>query len=308
MKQENGRKPALGIVMLTVCSIIWGTAFVAQSLGGKYAEPLTFNFSRCVLATIFIFILCFVKDKLEGKKFTILGSDDPMYCERLLKGGFICGATLTMESFFQQLGLMYTTVGKSGFITSLYIVLVPILSFIIFRKAISKLQAISVIVAAIGMYFICINEAFTINMGDVYTFLCAVCFAGQIISVANIISYLDGVRLSLIQFATSAVLNCILMFTFENPSLDALLMGWAPIAYAGIMSSGIAYTLQIVGQKHVNAVPASMIMSMEAVFALLSGWLILGQEMTTREIGGCVLVFSAIILAQIPPKYLGIKE
>lgn len=289
-----------GIFMLTLAAFIWGTAFIAQSVGGDYAEPLTFNCARSVLAVIFLFGCCLLFDKVAGKRFTILGSEDPVYRDRLVKGGITCGLFLSLACFFQQLGIMYTTVGKSGFITALYIVLVPVLSYVFYRRAVTWLQAVSVGVAAIGMYFICINEGFSIGKGDLYTLICAFCFAAQIICVENIVKNLDGVRLSLIQFSTCAVVNGVLMFIFETPSLTSVLQGWAPIAYAGIMSSGIAYTLQIVGQKYVSSVLACMLMSLESAFALLSGWLILGQAMSLREIFGCALVFAAILLAQLP--------
>ncbi|WP_419574355.1 DMT family transporter, partial [Phascolarctobacterium succinatutens] len=168
-----------GVLMLTLCAFIWGTAFIAQSVGGDYAEPLTFNCARSVLATIFLFGCCLLFDKAAGKRFTVLGSDDPIYKERLLKGGITCGLFLSLACFFQQFGIMYTTVGKSGFITALYIILVPVLSYIFYRRSVSLLQGLSVVVAAVGMYFICINEGFSINKGDLYTLICAFCFAAQ---------------------------------------------------------------------------------------------------------------------------------
>ena len=293
-----------GMLMLTLCAFIWGTAFIAQSVGGEYAEPLTFNCARSFLATIFLFLCCLLFDKLSGKPFRVLGTDEPLRRDRTIKGGIICGIALTLASFMQQLGIMYTTVGKSGFITALYIVLVPFLSYAIYRTRITLVQCISVGIAAVGMYFICINEGFSINKGDFYTLICAICFAAQIIAVDKVIANLDGVRLSLVQFATCTVLNGVLMFIFESPSLTNVLLGWVPIAYAGIMSSGVAYTLQIVGQKHCNPVLACMIMSLESAFALLSGWLLLDQAMSSREIFGCVLVFAAIMLAQIPTEML----
>lgn len=297
-----------GMMMLTLCAFIWGTAFIAQSVGGEYAEPLTFNCARSFLATIFLFCCCLLFDKLNGKPFRILGTDDPLRKDRTIKGGIVCGIALTLASFMQQLGIMYTTVGKSGFITALYIVLVPFLSYAIYRTRITVIQCVSVIIAAVGMYFICINEGFSINKGDFYTLVCAFCFAGQIIAVDKVITNLDGVRLSLVQFITCTLLNGILMFIFETPSLHNLILGFLPIAYAGIMSSGVAYTLQIVGQKYCNPVLACMIMSLESAFALLSGWLLLGQAMSQREIGGCLLVFVAIILAQMPESMLPWKS
>lgn len=303
-----GKQSLSGIFMLTLCAFIWGTAFIAQSLGGEYAEPLTFNCARSVLATIFLSGCCLLFDKMKGKRPTLLGSDDPLYKERLIKGGITCGLFLSLACFFQQVGIMYTTVGKSGFITALYIVLVPVLSYIVYRRSVTLLQGVSVAIASVGMYFICINEGFSINKGDLYTLICAFCFAAQIICVENIIKSLDGVRLSLIQFITCTVVNGVLMFIFETPSLTSIITGWAPVAYAGIMSSGVAYTLQIVGQKHVSSVVACMIMSLESAFALVSGWLILGQAMSTREIFGCCLVFAAIMLAQLPDEMLGLGK
>lgn len=303
-----GKQSLSGFFMLTLCAFIWGTAFIAQSLGGEYAEPLTFNCARSVLATIFLSGCCLLFDKMKGKRPTLLGSDDPLYKERLIKGGITCGLFLSLACFFQQVGIMYTTVGKSGFITALYIVLVPVLSYIVYRRSVTLLQGVSVAIASVGMYFICINEGFSINKGDLYTLICAFCFAAQIICVENIIKSLDGVRLSLIQFITCTVVNGVLMFIFETPSLTSIIAGWAPVAYAGIMSSGVAYTLQIVGQKHVSSVVACMIMSLESAFALVSGWLILGQAMSAREIFGCCLVFAAIMLAQLPDEMFGLGK
>ena len=301
--QSAAKNSFSGILMLTLCSFIWGTAFIAQSVGGQYVEPLTFNWARSVLATVFLFGCCFITDKLKGRAFSIWGNDDPIYRDRLLKGGVVCGIALSIATYMQQLGIMYTTVGKSGFITALYIVLVQLLSFIFLRRSVSLLQGISVAIAAIGMYYICISEDFSINKGDLYTLVCAFCFAGQIICIENIIKNLDGVRLSFIQFATCTVFNGILMLVFESPSISALVQCGAAVAYAGVMSSGVAYTLQILGQKHVSSVLACMIMSLESAFALLSGWLLLGQAMSTREIFGCGLVFAAILLAQVPEDF-----
>ena len=195
MENSSTNKNSLsGMLMLTLCAFIWGTAFIAQSVGGEYAEPLTFNCARSFLATIFLFLCCLLFDKLAGKPFRVLGTEDPLRRDRTIKGGIICGIALTLASFMQQLGIMYTTVGKSGFITALYIVLVPFLSYAIYRTRITLVQCISVAIAAVGMYFICINEGFSINKGDFYTLICAFCFAAQIIAVDKVIANLDGVR------------------------------------------------------------------------------------------------------------------
>lgn len=304
MNQEVQKNSFSGIFMLTLCAFIWGTAFIAQSVGGQVVEPLTFNFCRSFLATIFLFICCLMFDKAAGRKLSLLGTDDSAHKLRLIKGGLICGAALSLATFTQQVGILYTTVGKSGFITALYLVLVPVLNYLVFRKAISALQWLGVLIAAIGMYFICINESFSINKGDIYTLISAFCFAGQIIYVDKLIANMDGIRLSLTQLIGTTAINFTMMLLFENPTWASIEQGWMPIAYAGIMSSGIAYTLQIFGQKNCTPVLASMIMSLESAFALLSGWLLLGQEMTMREIFGCGLVFIAIILAQLPAEML----
>ena len=294
-----------GVFMLTLCSLIWGTAFIAQSVGAEFLEPLSFNCARSILATIFLFPCFLIFDKLAGKSVSLWGTEDKAARKKLLRGGIICGLALTVASLFQQLGMTYTTVGKGGFITSLYIVIVPILGMLAFKTKVNILQWISVVIATVGMYFICINETFTINKGDMYILICAFCFSIHILCVENVIQGLDGVRLSFIQFATCSVVNGILMFIFESPSWENLSLAWEAVAYAGIMSSGVAYTLQIVGQKYVSSVLASMLMSLESVFAMLSGWLLLGQVLSSRELWGCALVFAAIILAQLPvPKRL----
>ena len=297
-----------GVLMLTLCSLIWGTAFIAQSVGAEYLEPLTFNCARSVLATIFLLPCFLFFDKLAGKKLSLWGTEDKAARKKLLRGGIICGLALTVASLFQQIGMAYTTVGKGGFITSLYIVIVPILGSLAFKSRVNILQWISVLIATVGMYFICINEAFTINKGDMYILACAFCFSIHILCIENVIQGLDGVRLSFIQFAVCTIANGILMFIFESPSWENLCLAWGAVAYAGIMSSGVAYTLQIVGQKHVSSVLASMLMSLESVFAMLSGWLLLNQVLTMREFCGCALVFAAIILAQLPPRMFGISK
>lgn len=289
-----------GIIMLTLCSLIWGTAFIAQSVGAEYLEPLTFNCARSILAAIFLLPCFLIFDKLAGRKLSLWGTEDAATRQRLLRGGVICGLALTIASLFQQIGMAYTTVGKGGFITSLYIVIVPILGMLFFKNKVNILQWLSVVIATVGMYFICINEAFTINQGDMYILICAFCFSIHILCIESVIQGLDGVRMSFIQFLTCSIVNGALMFIFESPSWNNLSLAWEAVAYAGIMSSGVGYTLQIIGQKHVSSVLASMLMSLESVFAMLSGWLLLGQVLTTRELWGCGLVFVAIILAQVP--------
>jgi len=291
-----------GILSLTVCALIWGTAFVAQTIGAEFADPFTLNWARSLLSTCFLLFVIFSIDMYKGKSFSVLGDDNPGLKAELLKGGFVSGIMLTTASFFQQFGVMHTTVGKAGFITALYIVLVPLLGFLIFKKKISKLQILSVLIAIVAMYFISITEEFTITKGDFLVLVCAFFFANQILSIEYYGKKVDGIRYSMLMFATCTVLNAFLMFIFETPSISMLIQGWAPIFYLGVASSGIAYTLQIIGQQYCSPLLACMLMSLESVFALISGWIVLGQIMSGREIFGCCLLMVAIVMAQLPSK------
>ena len=292
-----------GIIMLTLCALIWGTAFIAQSVGAQYVGPLTFNFSRSILATLFLIPCIAFFDLIGGKQLSLWGTKDLATRRRLLRGGFICGLILTVDSLFQQIGMGYTTVGKGGFITSLYIVIVPLLGRCLFGRTVHLQQWFSVLLASVGMYFICLSGVVSVNKGDLFILASAFCFAIHILSVEYFAQDVDGVRFSFLQFLSCTLANGILMFIFEEPTWQNAELALLPILYAGIMSSGIAYTLQLLGQAKVNAVLSSMLLSLESVFAVLSGWLILGQVLTLRELFGCCLVFGAIILAQLPPQY-----
>lgn len=307
MRETNTRYNLSGAVMLTLCALIWGTAFIAQSLGARSVGPLTFNFSRAFLATVFLAACCLVSDRLSGRPFSLWGPAGPER-RRLFKSGLKLGLTLSLAIFFQQLGVAYTTVGKSGFITALYIVFVPVLNRLFLKRPIGLLQLAGVALATCGMYFICIDASLDINKGDIYMLLAALFFAAQIICVESTSQGADSLRLALAQFAVCCATSGLFMLIFETPSLDGILSCWQPVAYAGIMSNGVAYTLQIAGQKQVNPVLASMLMSLESVFALASGCLFLGQAMSVREICGCLLVFTAIILAQLPSSSLKLKK
>ena len=291
-----------GVLSLLLCSIIWGTAFVAQSIGGQSVEPFTFNCARNAIATIFLIPACPLIDKVLGKKSSLWGTDDKALKYKLWLGGTYSGVFLTIAVFMQQWGLMYTSAGKSGFITALYIVLVPILGLLIFHNRVTLNNWLGVLIAIVGMYFICITENLSITKGDFITLACPILFSLQILVIDYYISGLDPVRFSTIQFAVAFLLSGIFMFIFETPRWEQIMQSLGPILYVGIMSSGVAYTLQIVGQKFVDTVLASMLMSLESVFALLSGWIYLNQTLSFREISGCILVFGAIIIAQLPDK------
>ncbi len=290
-----------GSLMLLACALICGLSFVAQSVGSEHVGPFTFNGIRSLIGAFFLIPCVIFFDKQAGKSFSIWGTANKIERRNLVTGGIICGIILTIASTLQQFGIGYTSVGKAGFITTLYIIIVPLLG-LIFHKPATKLQWFSVLIASVGLYFICITENFSVNYGDMIILLCSCFFALHIIVIERFSVMVDGVRMSLLQFAICGILSLPAILFYEIPTEETLGQAWLPILYAGIMSCGIAYTLQILGQKYVNVVLASIILSMESVFSVLAGWLLLGEQLALREIAGCALVFSAIILAQLPSK------
>lgn len=284
--------------LLLLAATIWGVAFVAQSVGMEYVGPFTFLASRSVIGALVLipYIL------LRAGKTEKLQSEQTVNGKLLLKGGVCCGCLLFVASILQQIGIMYTTVGKSGFITAMYIVIVPIVSIFLNKKADIKVW-IGVVLAVVGLYFLCMTSGnISVQKGDVLTFLCAVTFSFHILTVDYFAPQLDGVKMSCIQFATCGLLSGIGMFLFEAPTVEAVLAAWLPILYAGALSSGVAYTLQIVGQRGMNPTVASLLMSMESVISVIAGWVLLKQALSVRELMGCVLMFGAIILVQLPDK------
>lgn len=219
----------------------------------------------------------------------------------LLAGGICCGVALCLASNFQQIGIQYTTVGKAGFITACYIVIVPVIGLFMKKKC-SPMIWLSVLLAVVGLYLLCINEQFSIGYGDILVFVCAILFSVHILIVDYFSPKVDGVKMSCIQFLVCGLLSGIAMLFAEQPQLSAVLLAWKPIAYAGIMSCGVGYTLQIVGQKGMDPTIASLILSLESCISVLAGWLLLGQTLSIREGLGCVAMFAAIILAQLPAK------
>ena len=283
-------------LMLILAALIWGSAFVAQSVGMDYIGPYTFNSVRSFLGSIILLPVIRFMDK--GKSAEERKKEDRKV---LVKGGIFCGIILTFSTLLQQIGLVYTSAGKAGFITALYILIVPILGLFIGKKVGTKTW-IGVALAVVGMYLLCITSGFSIAFGDLMVLLCACVFSLHILAVDYFSPKVDGVKLSCIQFFVCGILSAIPMMIFEQPQMGQIMDAWLPIAYAGILSSGVAYTLQIISQKHLNPTVASLLMSLESVFAVLTGWLILHEKLTLREFLGCVLVFVAIILAQLPEK------
>ena len=298
-KKLDKRGELLHTLALLVCAAIWGSAFVAQSVGAEYVGAFTFLAVRNWIAVVFLIPVIFVRDTILKKR----GRPSVRPANRtqrrfLLMGGAACGFFLCAASAFQQVGIRYTTTAKAGFITALYVVIVPILS-VFFGKSVKSRIWMCVALAVLGLYLLCMRGELSLSFGDGVVLVCAFLFACQIMTVDYFAPQVDTVRLSQTQFLVTALLSTVCMLLFEDLSTDSLIRALPSIAYAGVMSSGVAYTLQIIGQQNLNPAIASITMSLESVFAALAGWIVLGQSMSFRELVGCVLMFAAIILAQL---------
>ncbi|EOS71370.1 hypothetical protein C818_00828 [Lachnospiraceae bacterium MD308] len=292
------------VVMLMTAAFIWGTAFVAQSVGMDYLGPFTFNGVRNFVGAAALLPCIWLLDRLnrrDVKDKAVKEAKNPGEKRDLILGGVSCGTVLFVAGSFQQVGLQYTTVGKAGFITACYIVIVPVCGIFLHKKIGGKVW-IAVGLSLIGLYLLCITEKLTIGKGDILVFLCALVFTMHILVIDYFSPKVDGVKMSCIQFFVCGLLSLAPMFALETPQIAAIIKSWGPILYAGVLSSGVAYTLQIVGQKNVNPAIASLILSLESCFSVLAGWIILGQRLSGREAMGCVLMFAAIILAQLPDR------
>lgn len=288
-------------VFPVLAALIWGTSFVAQSVSTEFVGPFTFNAARNVVAFFFLLALCLL---LRAKRRRDPGSSaetDPAAGRKLIVGGLCCGTALTVAAFLQQKGLETTTSGKAGFITALYIVIVPIMGIFLKKKA-PRIIWVSVVLAVIGLYFLCITEGFSVTIGDFYTLLCAFCFAAHILVIDHFGQFVDGIELSCAQLGVAGVLSGIGMLLTETPSVEAVLACLGPILYVGILSSGVAYTLQILAQKDSNPTVVSLLLSLESVFATLAGAVILHDRMSGREYFGCLVMLAAVVLAQLPEK------
>lgn len=295
------------IILLLLAAFIWGVAFVAQSVGMDYVEPFTFNGIRCLLGGVVLMPCIYFFDRFKSQKEK---EEIQQNRKSLWFAGIICGIILFVATNAQQIGLQYTSAGKAGFITALYIVIVPIMG-LFFKKKCGWNVWVSVFIALAGFYLLSINEGFSLEKGDFYVLICALVFPFHIWVVNHYAPIVDGVRLSCLQFLVCGTLSVICMFLFETPKIDAIFSAWAPILYAGILSCAVAYTLQIIGQRDFNPTIASLLMSFESVFSVLAGWIILGEALSRREMIGCVLIFAGVILAQIPfgeKKQISIQE
>lgn len=283
-----------GSLSLLLGTVIWGLAFIAQSVGMEKIGPFTFQAVRCGLAIIFLFCCTLVTD-WKGK--TVNQWKDPV----LWKAGILCGCALFVAASLQQIGLVYTDAGKAGFITAMYIVLVPIMG-LFFKKKPPKSAVFSVFLAVVGLYLLSCLGVTEINKGDLFLMGCALAFAVQITCIDRLAGNLNGLRLNCIQSLVVTVLSLPFMLLTETVDLSNIAACWGSLMFAGVLSMGVAYTLQIVGQKSLEPTTASLIMSLESVFAALGGWLILRETMTGVELTGCALVFAAVILSQLPEK------
>ena len=284
--------------MLLLTAFLWGSTFVAQK-AGTAVGPLTYNGVRSVIGALVLVpvIVVLRKKKAAGGRQAAAAARG-----KLLLGGVLCGLALFTASMLQQTGISYTTAGKAGFITALYAVLVPVLSVIIGKK-IRPLIWLCVAIGVAGLYLLCMEPGkWSLQSGDLMILGCAVVFAVHILIIDHFAPQVEPVEMACIQFAVVGVLGCIGMLIWEKPSLELVLANWLPIAYAGVLSSGVAYTLQMVALKHADPTEASLIMCLEAVFSVLTGALVLHETMTGRAAVGCVLIFAAVVLSQLPER------
>lgn len=288
------KKQLSGVIALSGATVIWGSAFIAQSVGMDKIGPFTFQAVRCFLAVVFLFPASALFSK--GKPFWKSWADPALW-----RSGVICGLALFAASSLQQIGLVYTDAGKAGFLTAMYIVFVPFLGLFLGQRP-GRNALLSLIPAIVGLYLLSCTSVSGINKGDVLLLLCAVAFSVQILLIDRHCAGLDGLKLNCIQALVAAVLSVPWALLTETVDASRIASCWLPLGYAGILSMGVAYTLQIVGQKRVAPSAAALLMSLESVFAALFGWLLLHETMTRAELLGCLLVFAAVVISQLPEK------
>ncbi len=277
-------------LLLVLAALIWGTAFVAQRLGMTYAGPLAFNGVRCLIGALVLVPVSLIfrpSVPTDGKK--------------TLLAGVLCGLALFAATNLQQIGLTTTDAGKTGFITTFYIILVPVLGLFLGKKT-GAFTWLAVAVALGGLWCLCMKPGeLRIAPGDLLVLGCAFFFAVQILVIDSFVQKVDGVKLCSIQFAVDGVLSLIAALIFEKPDFRMVFLGWGPLLYCGVLSCGVAYTCQILGQKELHPTVASLLMSLESAFAVLGGWLILKEKLNGRELLGCGLMLAAVLLVQLAP-------
>ena len=293
-------------LLLLLTAIIWGSAFVAQDVAMNDMGPFTFNAVRMALAVLVLLPSIKLLDRAArkrnpGREVQTLRTMSKDQKRRLITGGLVCGSVMAAGVSLQQYGLLYTSPGKAGFVTALYIVLVPVTG-IFFRHRVRALTWGAVALCAVGLFLLMVTESLTVGLGDLLVLLSAFCFTAHILVIAHYSPQMDGVRLSCAQFVVADVIFIVLTLLFEQPRIGDILAGWAPIVYAGVLSCGVAYTLQIIAQRDTAPTVASLLMSLESVFSVLAQWVILGDLLTARELLGCLIMFGGIVLAQLPEK------
>ena len=282
-----------------LAAFIWGTAFVAQDLCADSIGAFAFNATRYFIAVLALLVVILISDKVKKNKPTLTAQEKKAANKQLWLGGLCCGAALAIASNFQQAGLVAgTDAGKAGFITALYVVLVPVFG-LFFKRKVSLPTWIAVVLSVVALYLLCIKGDFSLAPGDLLVLVCAVCFAVHILVIDHFTAYCDGVKLSCLQFLFAGIISTICMFIFEDVDFAAILSCALPLLYVGIFSCGVGYTLQILAQKDSNPTVVTILLSLESVFAVIAGAIILKQQMTVREYIGCAIMFAAVILAQI---------
>ena len=287
------------VVFPILAAFIWGTAFVAQDLCADSIGTFAFNATRYFIAVLALLVVIAVSDKAKRNRPTPTAEEKKAANKQLWLGGLCCGVALAIASNFQQAGLVAgTDAGKAGFITALYVVLVPVFG-LFFKRKVSLPVWIAVVCSVVALYLLCIKGDFSLAAGDLLILVCAVCFAVHILVIDHFTAYCDGVKLSCLQFLFAGIISAVCMFLFETVDFAAIWSCILPLLYVGIFSCGVGYTLQILAQKDSNPTVVTILLSLESVFAVIAGAIVLHQQMTAREYIGCVVMFVAVILAQI---------
>ena len=287
-----------GSLILMLTALIWGTAFAFQRAGMEQIGPLTFVASRMTLSAAVVGLVSILHKKRASRN----GMEAKADVRHTVKGGVCCGAVLALASIFQQTGIVYTTAGKAGFITALYILIVPVINHVFFRKRSNWIVWLSVLLGVAGMYLLCMTESLSLSRGDALICVCAVLFSAHILCCDHFVRMGDPINISVVQFITATLVTWTAAFILETPSLKTIIPAVIPILYCGIMSGGVGYTLQLVAQKRTDPTVASLLMSFEAVFAVIAGALLLHEKMSARELLGCAVMLTAIIAVQLPVK------